>query len=201
MQLLTDTEGEKRDVRDVLRFPVGMSDKEKLVWLQKKYSALLESRAFGKVKAERLRKYAEALELAIDYIQGVGNYRKLTDDAKRIVMFLLGCQRTWREYENALKNNEPVQKMNRDINRVLSLLRIDLLPEFRKEPVIKFLDYTKPLDEIWNSRPLEDWEIDALRDKKLNETMLMYKLGRPFEEILSLRSRINERRKENERLR
>ena len=77
------------------RIPKNLSLEGKFTYLKNKYHEVLLKNSFSQAQKETLEKYMESLEQAVDYILGVGDYRKLTNEARRIVMFLLSTRKAW----------------------------------------------------------------------------------------------------------
>ena len=169
------------------RLPRQLSEEgKKLVWLQNKYREVLENNSFSKVKADNLKKYTIALEEAVDYILGIGDYRKLTNEARRIVMFLLSTNKAWATQENimykkyASGNIRNLRSWQSSL-KVLRFLNADLLPDFRKKLIIKFINGFMP------SKKLQNWEKEILENSEISNTACIYLTGRIYREIVLFR--------------
>lgn len=161
-----------------LRLPRSLSEKGKLIWLHNKLREVLEKNSASEVKAETLRKYTESLEEAIDYILGTKDYRKLTNEARRIIMFLLSLRRAW---------DQPKLVHEKKIKRVFEFLNADLLPKFRKGIILGFIRGN------FDGKPVQDWEIEILMDEEYNDVEKMYRVGRSHKEILRLKRMLRRR--------
>jgi len=155
------------------RVPPNLSLKRKVIYLQNKYREVILNNSFSKAKKENFKKYANGLEQAIDYILGMVDYRKLSNESRRIVMFLLSVNRAWTFTPELLYKKKPEE--------VLKFLNADLIPEFRKKVILSFLN-----GQI-EKKPLQDWEIEILSDESLNNIQIMYRVGRRYNEVVCFR--------------
>lgn len=128
--------------------------------------------SFSKAKKRNFEKYTSALEEAVDYLLGIGDYRKLTNEARRIVMFLLSTRKAWTFTERLVHKKNPEE--------ILKFLNAELIPKFRKQIILDFLE--KPV-----RRPFQDWELKIIEDLTLSNTQAMYNTGRTYESIRSHR--------------
>jgi len=162
------------------RAPYDMPLKNKVRWYEKRYREVLLNNSFSEAKKETLKKYTESLEEAVDYILGIGDYRRLSNETRRIVMFLLSTRKAW-TFTWRLVHKNPKE--------VLKFLNADLLPELRKQIILDFLE--EPI-----RKPFQDWELKIIEDLTLSNTQVMYMTGRTYESIRSYRMhRKIERRK------
>jgi hypothetical protein len=163
------------------RLPKNLSEeRKKLVWLHNKLREVLENNSFSKVKADNLKQYTIALEEAIDYILGIGDYRKLTNEARRIVMFLLSIRKAW-SLTPKLIHKKPEE--------IFKFLNIDLLPDIRKQIILDFIN-----EKGRQKRKIfQDWEIKILSKsyEELNNIQAMYMIGRTYDSIYSFRNHRN----------
>jgi hypothetical protein len=169
------------------RLPKNLSEeRKKLIWLHNKLREVLENNSFSQVKADNLKKYTLALEEAIDYILGIGDYRKLTNEARRIVMFLLSTNKAWTFI------SEFVYK--KKVEEVLKFLNADFLPDIRKQIILDFISrrdrYKRKL------KPFQDWEIEILLNEELGNTQVMYMVGRTYDSVRVFRRRRNIKEKQ-----
>lgn len=148
-------------------FWVPSNVKNKETYLQNRLRKVLEANAHSEVKKQVFEKYAKALDEAIDYVQDLGDYRLLSNEARRIVMFLLSVNKAWTTIpEVCIKKPD----------EVLKFINADLLPEFRKQIILDFIE--EP-----TSKPLQDWEKEILLNNRLNITQVMYMLGRSYSDV------------------
>jgi hypothetical protein len=167
-------------LEEELRLPKNLSGEGKLIWLHNRLREVLEKNSASRVKAENLRKYTESLEEAVDYLLGIGDYRRLSNEARRIVMFLLSTRKAW-TFTWRLVHKNPKE--------ILKFLNTDLIPDIRKQIILNFLE--EPA-----RKPFQDWELKIIEDLTLNNTQCMYMTGRTYESIRSYRMhRKIERRK------
>jgi len=171
------------------RLPKNLSEEgKKLVWLHNKLREVLENNSFSKVKADNLKKYTIALEEGVDYILGIGDYRKLTNEARRIVMFLLSARKAWTTSE-VIYRKEP--------ERILEFLNANLLPDIRKQIILDFISGwpTSDVNKFYGGKerqkfkPFQDWEIKILLNEEFNNTQCMYMTGRTHDSVASFRRR------------
>jgi len=165
-------------LEEELRLPRSLSEEGKLIWLHNRLREVLEKNSASEVKAENLRKYTESLEEAIDYILGTKDYRKLTNEARRIIMFLLSLRRAW---------DQPKLVHEKRIKGVFEFLNADLLPKFRKGIILGFIRGN------FDGKPVQDWEIEMLMDEEYNDIEKMYRVGRSHKEILRLKRMLRRR--------
>ena len=163
-----------------------LSKEEKSTWLHNKLREVLENNSVSQVKAENLRKYTESLEEVVDYILGIGDYRRLSNEARRIVMFLLSTNKVWATQENTMYRKYASGNI-RELGRwqsplkVLKFLNADLLPDFRKKLIIKFINGFMP------SKKLQDWEVEILENLEISNTQAIYLTGRIYRDIVIFR--------------
>jgi hypothetical protein len=156
------------------RIPKNLSLEGKFTYLKNKYHEVLLKNSFSQAQKETLEKYMESLEQAVDYILGVGDYRKLTNEARRIVMFFLSIRKAW-SLTPKLIHKEPEE--------IFKFLNIDLLPDIRKQIILDFMS-----EKGRQKRKLfQDWEIKILSNEELNNIQAMYMIGRTYESIYSFR--------------
>ena len=165
-------------LEEELRLPRSLSEEGKLIWLHNRLREVLERNSASEVKAENLRKYTESLEEAVDYILGTKDYRKLTNEARRIIMFLLSLRRAW---------DQPKLVHEKKIKGVFEFLNADLLPKFRKGIILGFIRGN------FDGKPIQDWEVEMLMDEEYNDIEKMYRVGRSHKEILRLKRMLKRR--------
>jgi len=165
-------------LEEELRLPRSLSEEGKLIWLHNRLREVLERNSASEVKAENLRKYTESLEEAVDYILGTKDYRKLTNEARRIIMFLLSLRRAW---------DQPKLVHEKKIKGVFEFLNVDLLPKFRKGIILGFIRGN------FDGKPIQDWEVEMLMDEEYNDIEKMYRVGRSHKEILRLKRMLKRR--------
>jgi hypothetical protein len=136
--------------------------------------------SFSQAKKENFEKYTKALEEAVDYILGIGDYRKLTNEAQRIIMFLLSTRKVWIRHGLAYRK-EPEE--------ILKFLNADFLPDVRKQIILDFV--SGKYDGRQKPRPFQDWEIEILLNSLFNNTQAMYMIGRTYDSVKSFRRRRN----------
>jgi hypothetical protein len=153
------------------RAPYDMPLKAKVRWYEKRYREVLLNNSFSEAKKETLKKYAESLEEAVDYLLGIGDYRRLSNEARRIVMFLLSTRKAW-TFTWRLVHKNPKE--------VLKFLNADLLLELRKQIILDFLE--EPI-----RKPFQDWELKIIEDLEESNTSVMYQTGRTYESVRSYR--------------
>ena len=156
------------------RVPPNLSLKRKVIYLQNKYREVMLNNSFSQAKKENFEKYTKSLEEVVDYILGMGDYRKLTNEARRIVMFFLSIRKAW-SLTPKLIHKEPEE--------IFKFLNIDLLPDIRKQIILDFMS-----EKGRQKRKLfQDWEIKILSNEELNNIQAMYMIGRTYESIYSFR--------------
>ena len=165
-------------LEEELRLPRSLSEEGKLIWLHNRLREVLEKNSASEVKAENLRKYTESLEEAVDYILGTKDYRKLTNEARRIIMFLLSLRRAW---------DQPKLVHEKRIKGVFEFLNADLLPKFRKGIILGFIRGN------FDGKPIQDWEVEMLMDEEYNDIEKMYRVGRSHKEIIRLKRMLKRR--------
>jgi hypothetical protein len=158
-------------LKQEFRVPNNLSLERKVIWLQNKYREVLANNSLSKAKKEIFKRYAESLEEVVDYILGMIDYRKLTNEARRVIMFLLSTRKAW------TLTPEFCEKKPEEI---LKFINADFLPDIRKQIILDFLE--KPL-----RKSFQDWEIEILLDEELNNTQVMYMIGRTYESVRSFR--------------
>lgn len=160
------------------RAPYGMSSSKKVRWYESRYREVLLNNSFSEAKKETLKQYAESLEQAIDYILGMGDYRKLTNEVHRIVMFLLSTNKAWINMPKLIEKKP---------EEILKFLNVDFLSDIRKQVILDFINGK------WgkqNRKPFQDWEREILSDESLSNSQKMYMTGRTYASVLSFRKRI-----------
>lgn len=179
------------------RLPKNLSEeRKKLTWLHNKFREVLENNSFSKVKADNLKKYTIALEEAVDYILGIGDYRKLTNEARRIIMFLLSTRKAWVTSKSRYRKKP---------EEILKFLNADLILDIRKQIILDFLsgwpasDANKTYEEKERQKrkPFQDWEIEILLNEELNSTQAMYMTGRTHDSVRAFRIRKNFKERED----
>jgi hypothetical protein len=167
------------------RAPYDMPLKNKVRWYEKRYREVLLNNSFSEAKKETLKKYAESLEQVIDYLNGIGDYRKLTNEARRIVMFLLSTNKAW-FFQTKLCNKKPEE--------VLKFISADFLPNIRKQIILDFI--IKNREGMQCHKLFEDWEIKIMLDEKISKTQAMYMTGRTYGSIKAFRKKRHFKRKD-----
>jgi len=166
------------------RLPKNLSEeRKKLTWLHNKFREVLENNSFSKVKADNLKKYTIALEEAVDYILGIGDYRRLSNEARRLVMFLLSARKAWTT-SLVIYRKEP--------ERILEFLSANLLPDIRKKIILDFINgwpTSNISKEKQKFKPFQDWEIEISLNEELDITQVMYMIGRTYDSVRAFRSR------------
>jgi len=175
-------------LKQEFRVPDNLSLERKVIWLQNKYREVLANNSLSEAKKEIFERYTESLEEVVDYILGVIDYRKLSNEARRVVMFLLSVSKAWttvieedimcRKYAGG---NIRELRSWQSSQKVLKFLNADLLPDFRKGLIIKFINGLMP------SKKLQSWEVEILEDSEINNTTCMYLIGRIYREIVIFR--------------
>jgi hypothetical protein len=155
------------------RAPYDMPLKNKVRWYEKRYREVLLNNSFSEAKKETLKKYAESLEEAIDYLLGIGDYRRLSNETRRIVMFLLSTRKAWTFTPELIYKKKP--------EKILKFLNADFLPDIRKQILLDFI--SGKYDRRQKPKPFQDWEIEILLDENLNNTQAMYMIGRTFDDV------------------
>lgn len=183
--LFLELEKEKMKVKEYnsglekeFRVPTNLSLERKIIWYQNKYREVMLKNSFSEAKKEGFERYTKALEEAIDYILGMIDYRKLTNEARRIIMFLLSLRKAW---------DNPKLIHEKRIKKVFEFLNADLLPKFRKGIILGFIRGN------FDGKPLRDWEIEALMDEEYNDVEEIYRIGREYGEIIRLRRMLKRR--------
>jgi hypothetical protein len=162
-------------LEEELRAPKNLSLKGKIIWYQNKYREAILNNSFSEAKKENYKKYARELEESVDYLLGLKDYRNLSNEARRIVMYLLSVNKAW-TFTPELVKKKPEE--------VLKFMDADLLPDFRKKIIINFLNGQIP------RRPLKSWEKKILEDAELNDTQCMYRTGRRYSEVVFFRKKL-----------
>ncbi|NLH62078.1 MAG: hypothetical protein GX452_11810 [Ignavibacteriales bacterium] len=156
--------------------------KNKFEWLQIKAREIIENNTISHVRKKSFEKYLRDLNKAVDYLAGYLDYNSICFGSRRIIWFLLSCNKTWWRNRNEPYHLDDWLQVNEDPDGVVKFLHGDLLPEYRQLIIKKFLfcDDTK--------KPVQDWELAFLKNSKLNDTEVMYQIGRPYAEVKKLRS-------------
>ena len=178
------------------RVPQNLSLERKIIWYQNKYREVMLNNSFSQAKKKNFEKYTEALEQAIDYILGIGDYRKLTNEARRIIMFLLSTRKAWVTSKSRYRKKP---------EEILKFLNADLILDIRKQIILDFLsgwpasDANKTYEEKERQKrkPFQDWEIEILLNEELNSTQAMYMTGRTHDSVRAFRIRKNFKERED----
>jgi hypothetical protein len=178
------------------RVPQNLSLERKIIWYQNKYREVMLNNSFSQAKKKNFEKYTEALEQAIDYILGIGDYRKLTNEARRIIMFLLSTRKAWVTSKSRYRKKP---------EEILKFLNADLILDIRKQIILDFLsgwpasDANKTYEEKERQKrkPFQDWEIEILLNEELNSTQAMYMIGRTHDSVRAFRIRKNFKERED----
>lgn len=173
------------------RVPENLSLERKVIYLQNKYREVMLNNSFSQAKKENFEKYTIALEEAVDYTLGIGDYRKLTNEARRIIMFLLSTRKAWVTSKLRFRKRP---------EEILKFLNADFLSDIRKQVILDFLSGWPASDinksyggakERQKFKPFQDWEIEILLNEELSHTQVMYMIGRTYDSVRQFRIRRN----------
>ena len=166
------------------RVPENLSLERKVIWYQNKYREVMLKNSFSQAKKEGFEKYSIGLEQAVDYILGIGDYRNLTNEARRIIMFLLSTRKAW---TNAAWTFTSELVYKKKPEKILKFLNTDLLSDHRKQIILDFIHGKK--DGRQKPKPFQDWEIEILLNEELSNTQAMYMIGRTYDSVAGFRYR------------
>lgn len=157
------------------------STKDRYKWLQVKARKIIETNTYSELRIRVYERYLKDLNQAIDYLEGYIGYNEIRFGARRILMFLLSCNKVW--YINKNQLYEPYNWLGviEKLDKVIEFIHAEVLPKYRQQVIKDFL-YCQD-----TRKSLQEWELVFLNNKALNDTEVMYQTGRPYAEILRLR--------------
>jgi hypothetical protein len=160
------------------RVPENLSLERKVIWYQNRYREVMLKNSFSQAKKEGFERYRKSLEETVNYIRGIGDYRKLTNEARQVIMFLLSLRKAW---------DNPKLIREKRVEKVFEFLNADFLPKFKRGIILGFIRGN------FDGKPLRDWEIEVLMDEEYNDVERMYRVGREYREIIRLKGMLKRR--------